>query len=50
MEEMHDVMVRLNKERLDLHIHCVCDGTLRLLLDAPRPASSRAGDSFRRWI
>ena len=46
MEEMRDVMVRLNKERLDLHIHCVCDGTLRLLLDAVEEAQKICGDDW----
>ncbi len=46
MEEMRDVMVRLNKERLDLHIHCVCDGTLRLLLDAVEEAKKICGDDW----
>ena len=45
-DEMCDVMVRLNKERLDLHIHCVCDGTLRLLLDAVEEAQKICGDDW----
>lgn len=45
-DEIRDVMVRLNKERLDLHIHCVCDGTARLLLDAVEEAQKICMDDW----
>ena len=45
-EEMRDVLVRLNKERLDLHVHLVCDGTLRRMLDAVEAAQKICGDDW----
>ncbi|MDO4939861.1 MAG: amidohydrolase family protein [Lachnospiraceae bacterium] len=46
MEDMRDVIVRLNKERLDLHVHIVCDGTLRRMLDAVEAAQNICGDDW----
>lgn len=45
-EGMRDVLVRLNKERLDFHVHCVCDGTLRRMLDAIEAAQKICGDDW----
>lgn len=45
-EEMRDVLVRLNKERLDLHVHMICDGTLRRMLDAIEAAQQICGDDW----
>ena len=45
-EEMTNLMVRLNKERLDLHIHCVCDGSLRVICDACEAAQKICGDDW----
>ena len=45
-EEMRDVLVRLNKERLDLHVHMICDGTLRRMLDAVEAAQKICGDDW----
>ena len=45
-EEMRDVLVRLNKERLDLHVHIICDGTLRRMLDAVEAAQEICGDDW----
>ncbi len=45
-EAMRDVLVRLNKERLDLHVHIVCDGTLRRMLDAIEAAQGICGDDW----
>lgn len=44
VEEMRDVLIRLNKERLDLHVHIICDGTLRRMLDAIESAQKISGD------
>ena len=45
-EEMRDVLVRLNEERLDFHMHCICDGTLRRVLDAIEAAQEICGDDW----
>lgn len=45
-EEMRDTLVRLNKERLDFHMHCICDGTLRRVLDAVEAAQGICGDDW----
>ena len=45
-EEMRDTLVRLNKERLDFHMHCICDGTLRRMLDAVEAAQKICGDDW----
>lgn len=46
MEEMRDAMVRLNEAKLDLHVHCTCDGTFRLMCDACEAAQKMCGDSW----
>ena len=46
MEEMRDVMIRLNEENLDFHIHCVCDGSFRLMCDACEEAQKICGDEW----
>ena len=43
---MRDVLVRLNKERLDFHIHVICDGTIRRMLDAIEAAKKICGDDW----
>lgn len=45
-EEMRDVLVRLNKERLDLHVHIIGDGTLRRMLDSIEAAQNICGDDW----
>lgn len=46
MEQMRDIMVRLNKERIDLHIHCICDGAFRLMCDATEAAQKICADDW----
>ncbi|MGN0703922.1 MAG: amidohydrolase [Lentihominibacter sp.] len=46
MEEMRDVMVRLNSERLDFHVHTICDGAFRLMCDAVEAAQKICGDDW----
>ena len=46
-EELRDVMVRLNEENLDMHIHTVCDGSFRRVCDAVEAAREICGDSWR---
>ena len=49
-EEMTKLMVRLNKERLDLHIHCVSDGGLRRICDACEAAQKICGDDWCIYV
>lgn len=46
MEEMRDVMVRLNEAELDFHVHTICDGAFRLMCDAVEAAQEICGDSW----
>lgn len=46
-EELTDVLVRLNEENLDMHIHTVCDGSFRRVCDAVEAAKAICGDSWR---
>ena len=46
MDEMRDVMVRLNSERLDFHVHTICDGAFRLMCDAVEEAQKICGDDW----
>lgn len=50
MEEMTNLMVRLNKERIDLHIHCVSDGGLRIICDACEAAQKICGDDWCIYV
>ena len=50
VEEMTNLMVRLNKERIDLHIHCVCDGGLRIICDACEAAQKICGDDWCIYV
>ena len=47
VEQMRDVMVRLNQEGLDLHMHTVCDGTIRVMLDACEQAQKVCGKDWK---
>ena len=46
LEQLTKLMVRLNRERLDLHIHCVSDGGLRMICDACEAAQKICGDDW----
>lgn len=46
MEEMRDVLVRLNREKLDFHVHTICDGAFRLMCDAVEEAQKICGDDW----
>lgn len=51
MEEMRDVMVRLNREGdLQLHIHICCDGTLHQMLDSVEAAKKICGDDWKLQV
>ena len=49
-EEMTKLIVRLNKERLDLHVHTVCDGAVRLMCDAVEAAQKICGDDWCIYV
>ncbi|MCQ2546467.1 MAG: amidohydrolase family protein [Clostridia bacterium] len=46
-EELTEVLVRLNKEGLDMHIHTVCDGSFRRVCDAVEAAKAICGDAWQ---
>ena len=46
MEEIRDVLVRLNKEKIDFHVHTICDGAFRLMCDAVEEAQKICGDDW----
>ena len=46
MEEIRDVLVRLNEEKLDFHVHCVADGSFRVMCDAVEAAQEICGDDW----
>ena len=46
MEEMRDVLVRLNQEKIDFHVHTICDGAFRLMCDAVEEAQKICGDDW----
>ncbi len=46
MEEMRDVMVCLNKEKVDFHVHTICDGAFRLMCDAVEAAQKICGSDW----
>ena len=50
VEEMTKLMVRLNKERIDMHIHCVSDGGLRAICDACEAAQKICGDDWCIYV
>lgn len=45
-EELQDVIIRLNEEGIDLHIHAVCDGTFRMICDAVESAQKICTDKY----
>ena len=46
MEEIRDVLVRLNEEKIDFHVHTICDGAFRLMCDAVEEAQKICGDDW----
>ena len=45
-EEMVEVLVRLNEEKIDLHVHTICDGAFRIMCDAVEKAQEILSDSW----
>lgn len=46
-EELAEILKELNKEGLDLHIHCVGERSSHVVLDAVELARKELGDAFR---
>lgn len=46
MDEIRDVLVRLNEEKIDFHVHTICDGAFRLMCDAVEAAQKLCGDDW----
>ena len=42
-QEVTDMLVRLNSEKIDLHVHTICDGAFRLMCDAVEAAEKICG-------
>ena len=49
-EEMTDVLVRLNKEKIDLHLHIVCDRAFRVCCNAVENARKICGDDWSIYV
>lgn len=45
-EQMTDTLVRLNEEKMDFHVHTICDGAFRLMCDAVEKAQEICGDKW----
>lgn len=46
-EDLVKVMVRLNEEGIDLHLHIICDGAFRNVVDALEEARKICGDDWK---
>lgn len=46
MEQVRDILVRLNQEKIDFHVHTICDGAFRLMCDAVEEAQKICGDEW----
>lgn len=49
-EEMTSMMVRLNKEKIDLHLHIVCDRAFRVCCNAVENARRICGDDWSIYV
>lgn len=45
-QEIRDVLVRLNEEKIDFHVHTICDGSFRLMCDAVEEAQEICGSEW----
>jgi predicted amidohydrolase YtcJ len=50
LEELTDMMIRLNEEGIDLHMHVVGDGGFRVICDATEAAQNECGNDWRIQI
>lgn len=46
-EQLQTIMVKLNDEGIDLHLHVICDGAFRLVLNALESARSICADTWK---
>lgn len=46
VEQMKNVMLKINAAGLDLHVHCCCDGTFRQFVDAYEAAKKECKDEW----
>lgn len=46
-EELKNIMVKLNDAGIDLHLHVICDGAFRLVLNALEGAKNICGDGWK---
>ncbi|MBP3384055.1 MAG: amidohydrolase family protein [Firmicutes bacterium] len=49
-EEMTKIMVRLNEEKIDLHLHIVCDRAFRVCCNAVENARKICGDEWSIYV
>lgn len=49
-EDMINVLVRLNQEKIDLHLHIVCDRAFRLCCDAVEKAKDICGEEWCIYV
>lgn len=45
-EDMRDVLIRLNDEKIDLHVHTICDGAFRRMCNAIEAAQKACGSDW----
>lgn len=50
-EELKKVLLKLNKEGIDIHIHSVCDGSIRRICNAVESAQHvlKSSGGYERW-
>lgn len=49
-EELKKTMIRLNEEGIDLHLHIICDGAFRMVVDALEEAKAECGDAWKIYV
>ncbi len=49
-EEMTQVLIRLNEENIDLHVHTICDRAFRTMVDAVEAAKAACGNGWRIYV
>ena len=49
-EQLTGIMVRLNEENIDMHIHMVCDRAFRMCCNAVEQARAICGESWRIYV
>ena len=49
-DDLVKMMVRLNEEGIDLHLHIICDGAFRNVVDALEEARNICGDDWKIFV